>query len=379
MTATWPSLGLADPLLRAVAEEGYEAPTPIQAEAVPHVLAGRDLLGGAQTGTGKTAAFALPMLQRLSAAGRRPQPKRPRALVLTPTRELAIQVDHSFETYGRFLPLSTAVVFGGVGQSPQVAAVSRGVDVLTATPGRLLDLVGQKHLVLDALEIFVLDEADRMLDMGFLPDVKRVLALLPAKRQSLFFSATLPPPIVKLAGSILTDPVHVAVAPPSATAAGVTQKVALLPRDEKLDLLARLLNDPRVVRALVFTRTKHGANKVVKKLQQLGIEALPIHGNKSQSARQKALERFRTGDTPVLVATDLASRGLDVEGVSHVINYDVPVEAESYVHRIGRTARAGATGTALTFVEPDQMDELRAIEKWIGRRIEVAIDRLHRR
>ena len=378
MTA-WDALQLDEPLRRAVEAEGYETPTPIQVDAIPHVLAGRDLMGGAQTGTGKTAAFALPMLQRLSADGGVRRPNRPRALVLTPTRELAIQVDHSFRTYGRFLRLATAVVFGGVGQNPQVAAVGRGVDVLTATPGRLLDLIGQGHIKLDALEIFVLDEADRMLDMGFLPDVKRIIALIPKKRQSLFFSATLPPAIVKLAASILTNPVHVAVAPPSATADGVVQKVALLPRDEKLDMLARLLADPRVVRALVFTRTKHGANKVVKKLQQLGIVALPIHGNKSQTARQKALEQFRSGETPVLVATDLASRGIDVDGVSHVINYDVPVEAESYVHRIGRTARAGASGTALTFVEPDQLGELRAIEKWIGRRIEVAIDRHPRR
>ena len=370
------SLGLSAPLLRAVTDEGYTTPTPIQADAVPHVLAGRDLLGVAQTGTGKTAAFALPLLQRLAEEGRPARPAAPRALILTPTRELALQIDASFKAYGRHLKLRPAVIFGGVGQQPQVATLRTGVDILTATPGRLLDLLGQKLIVLDQLSLFVLDEADRMLDMGFLPDVKRIIALLPTKRQSLFFSATMPPVIADLAKKILTDPVTVEVTPASTPAERITQRLVYVDRDGKRDLLAEVLRSPRVGRALVFTRTKHGANRVVERLEKEGIPANAIHGNKSQGARVRALEQFRSGETPVLVATDLAARGIDVEGVTHVINYDVPVDAESYVHRIGRTARAGASGMALTFCELEEIPLVRDIERLIGRPLQVAMDKL---
>jgi ATP-dependent RNA helicase RhlE len=370
------TLGLAEPLLRAVQEEGYTTPTPIQTDAIPHVLVGRDLLGCAQTGTGKTAAFALPILHRLAAEGKRVRPRRPRVLILTPTRELAIQIDTSFRTYGRHTTLKAAVVYGGVGQGPQVQALARGVDVLTATPGRLLALIDQGHIELGDLTVFVLDEADRMLDMGFLPDVRRVIAMLPSQRQSLFFSATLPPSIVELAGRILTQPVHVEVTPESTTADNVVQRVVFVDQVGKRDLIAEIVRDPRVRRALVFTRTKHGANRVVERLNKAGIAALGIHGNKSQGARTRALEQFRSGETPILVATDLAARGLDVDGITHVINYDLPNEAESYVHRIGRTARAGASGMALSFCDTSEIGYLRGIERLIGQRIQVAGDRI---
>jgi len=369
-------LGLSEPLLRAIADQGYETPTPIQAQAIPPVLAGRDLLGCARTGTGKTAAFALPILHRLEPSRAKRQARRPRVLVLTPTRELALQVNDSFVSYGAHLDLRCAVVFGGVKQGAQVTALSKGIDVLTACPGRLLDLLGQGHVKLDRLEAFILDEADRMLDMGFLPDVRRILAHLPEQRHNLFFSATMPPDIVALSQNILTDPVQVEVSRESTTAEGVTQRVMFVDRTGKRELIVQLCSDPRVTRALVFTRTKHGANRVVERLKKSNIEAAAIHGNKSQGARQRALEGFRAGTVRVLVATDIAARGLDVQGISHVINYDLPNIPESYVHRIGRTARAGASGLALAFCDRDEIEFLRDIEQLIGERIPIAGDRI---
>ena len=367
---------MSTPLVRTVRDLGYDNPTPIQAQAIPHVLAGRDLLGSAQTGTGKTAAFALPLLDRLSARDVRRRSGHPRALVLTPTRELAIQVDQSFREYGASLRLRFACIFGGVGHAPQVATLKRGVDVLTATPGRLLDLCGQGELHLGAIEVFVLDEADRMLDMGFLPDVRRVIDQLPPQRHNLFFSATMPPDIVDLSARILTDPAHVEVVPESTTAEGVTQRVMFVDKPGKQTLIVQVAKDPRVERALVFTRTKHGANKVVKLLDRNGVASAAIHGNKSQNARQRALEAFRNGDIRLLVATDIAARGIDVEGITHVINYDLPNVPESYVHRIGRTARAGATGLAISFCDAEEVAFLRDIESLIGARVPVAGNRL---
>jgi len=364
-------LGLIEPLQRAVRAENYTTPTPIQAQAIPHLLQGRDLLGCAQTGTGKTAAFALPILQRLAADPRRPGPRACRVLVLTPTRELAAQIEASFATYGRHLRLSRAVVFGGVGQMPQVHALARGVDILVATPGRLLDLIGQRHIRLDRLEVFVLDEADRMLDMGFIYDVRKVIRALPAARQSLFFSATIPPEIVRLADGILTDPVTVGVRPEVATADRVEQRVMFVAKADKRPLLSQVLEDAAIERVLVFTRTKHGADRVVKQLARDGIAADAIHGNKSQGARTRALAHFRTGAGRVLVATDIAARGIDVDGITHVINYDLPNLPESYVHRIGRTARAGRSGIAISFCDAEERAYLRAIEALIKVRIPV--------
>jgi ATP-dependent RNA helicase RhlE len=364
-------LGLIEPIQRAVRAENYATPTPIQVQAIPHLLQGRDLLGCAQTGTGKTAAFALPILQRLAGDPRRAGPKACRVLVLTPTRELAAQIAASFATYGRHLQLRRAVVFGGVGQTPQVQALARGVDILVATPGRLLDLMGQGCLRLDRLEVFVLDEADRMLDMGFIHDVQRVIRALPAKRQSLFFSATIPPEIVKLADGILTDPVAVGVRPAVSTADRIEQRVMFVAKADKRPLLGQVLQDAAIDRVLVFTRTKHGADRVVKQLAHDGVAADAIHGNKSQSARTRALERFRTGAGRVLVATDIAARGIDVDGISHVINYDLPNLPESYVHRIGRTARAGKSGIAISFCDAEERAYLRDIEALIKIRIPV--------
>jgi ATP-dependent RNA helicase RhlE len=356
-------LALAPPLLRALAEEGYPAPTPIQERAIPLVLAGRDVLALAQTGTGKTAAFVLPVLQRLAppSAGSRPV----RVLVLTPTRELAAQVGESFGAYGRHLPFRHAVVFGGVGQRPQTDALARGVDVLVATPGRLLDLLSQRHLRLDAVEVFVLDEADRMLDMGFLRDVQRVIAALPRKRQTLFFSATMPREAQALADRILVDPARVAVAPPATTVEAVEQSVYLVDKTQKTALLVHLLKDPAVGRALVFVRTKHGANRLATALGRQGVDADAIHGNKSQGQRERALGSFRAGGTRVLVATDIAARGIDVEGITHVVNFDLPNVPEAYVHRIGRTARAGATGIAISLCDPSEDEFLHDIERAI--------------
>ena len=367
-------LGLIEALQRAVAAEGYTTPTPIQAQSIPHLLKGSDLLGCAQTGTGKTAAFALPMLQRLAENRRPAAPKAPRALVLTPTRELAIQIDQSFRTYGRHLGLRHAVIFGGVGQHPQTKALARGLDILVATPGRLLDLMNQNFVRLDRLEIFVLDEADRMLDMGFIHDVRRVIAALPTERQTLLFSATMPADIAKLANSILRDPATVTVAPVASTAERVDQWVLFVEQADKRALLGEVLKDTSIRRAIVFTRTKHGANRLAEQIGRMGVSADAIHGNKSQTARQRALADFSSGKIRVLVATDIAARGIDIDGITHVINYELPNVAESYVHRIGRTARAGAEGVALSFCDVEERPYLRDIEKLIRRSVPVVPD-----
>ena len=369
---TFNELNLSAPLLRAVAEAGYESPSPIQASAIPPVLAGRDLMGCAQTGTGKTAAFALPMLDRLTAA---PAKKKGavRALILTPTRELALQIGESFELYGKYLNQRSTVIFGGVGQAPQVAALKKGVDVLIACPGRLNDLVGQGLIDLSHIEIFVLDEADRMLDMGFVHDVKKVIAKLPAKRQNLMFSATMPKEIEQLAAGILHDPAFVKVDPVSSTVERIDQSLYFVEKGNKKFLLPWLIQNlkPPVQNALVFSRTKHGADKIAKDLNKQGIPAAAIHGNKSQSARVAALEGFKAGDTKVLVATDIAARGIDISELSHVFNYDLPEVPETYVHRIGRTARAGADGTAVSFCAPEEQEYLAGIEKLNRRKIPV--------
>ena len=368
-------LCLVQPLLRAVAEEGYEIPTPIQQQAIPHVLARRDLLGCAQTGTGKTAAFALPILQLLSAEPPPAGKRRPiRCLILTPTRELAAQIGESFATYGKHLPLRHAVIFGGVGQGGQERALSAGPDVLVATPGRLLDLAQQGIVSFRDLSIFVLDEADRMLDMGFIHDVRRVIALIPQQRQTLFFSATMPPEIQDLSSRILKDPARVAVTPISATADKIDQHVYFVSQSDKRALLQHVLGDPAIERVLVFTRTKHGANRVAEHLERARIGAAAIHGNKSQNARERALAGFKAGTTRVLVATDIAARGIDVDGVTHVINFDLPEVPESYVHRIGRTARAGASGIAFSFCDAEERGLLVAIERLIRKRVAVVED-----
>jgi ATP-dependent RNA helicase RhlE len=354
-----------------VAEAGYAEPTPIQQQAIPLLLAGRDVLGCAQTGTGKTAAFALPILQRLAGTPAPPGPRRLRALVLTPTRELAAQIGDSFTTYGRHLPLGCLVIFGGVNENPQIAALRRGTDILVATPGRLLDLHGRGYVDLRAIEVFVLDEADRMLDMGFIHDVQRVIRQLPRRRQNLLFSATLPRAITDLAGAFLHDPARVEVTPPATTVDRIAQSVIFVAKADKPRLLAVLLRRPDFTRAIVFTRTKHGANRLAKQLAREAIPALAIHGNKSQAARTRALEGFRQGAIGVLIATDIAARGLDIDDVSHVLNYDLPNVPEVYVHRIGRTARAGAGGEAIAFCDADERAYLRDIERTIGRRLAV--------
>jgi ATP-dependent RNA helicase RhlE len=366
-------LALVEPIRRALKDEGYAVPTPIQAQAIPQLLAGRDLLGIAQTGTGKTAAFALPILQRLAGArneaGR--QRKTARCLVLTPTRELALQIGDSFRAYGRHLGLRSLVVFGGVGQNPQVAGMVRGVDILVATPGRLLDLVGQGHARLDAVETVVLDEADRMLDMGFIHDVKKLVALLPKQRQTLLFSATMPTAIARLAAGILRDPVRVEVTPPATTVELIEQRVVHVERAGKRDLLCAMLKDATLARVLVFTRTKHTANRVAEHLVRAGFSVEAIHGNKSQGARQRALDGFRAGHVRVLVATDIAARGIDVDGITHVVNYELPNVPDTYIHRIGRTARAGAAGAAISFCDGEERAYLKDIERAIGRRVPV--------
>jgi ATP-dependent RNA helicase RhlE len=378
---TFNELNLIEPILRALSEEGYTTPTPIQQQAIPQVLEGHDLLGVAQTGTGKTAAFSVPILQILHQTAQTQKaaqgPRgRVRCLVLTPTRELAIQIGESFKAYGRHLPqLRSTVIFGGVGQNPQVQALQRGVEILVATPGRLLDLMNQGYVNLQHLEVFVLDEADRMLDMGFIHDIKRILPKLPAGRQSLFFSATMPNVIKELSATILRpNPVQVAVTPVSSTADTVTQSVFLVDKNDKPALLRHVLKDPAIKRVLVFTRTKHGANKVTETLEKAQITAEAIHGNKSQNHRQRALSNFKAGTTRVLVATDIAARGIDVDELTHVINYEVPNEPETYVHRIGRTGRAGAFGTAFTFVEDEERAYLQDIQKLIRKQIDVAGD-----
>jgi ATP-dependent RNA helicase RhlE len=368
-------LALAEPIRRALRQESYATPTPIQAQAIPQLLAGRDLLGIAQTGTGKTAAFALPILQRLAAE--KPAAKlhkTARVLVLAPTRELAIQILDSFRTYGRHLGLRATAIFGGVGQRPQIDAMARGIDILVATPGRLLDLIGQRHVLLDGVETLVLDEADRMLDMGFIHDVKKIVGLARSRRQTLLFSATMPPDIARLAAGILRQPVRVEVTPPATTVELIEQRVLFIERGDKRDALCALLKDPALARVLVFTRTKHLANRVAEQLGRAGFGAEAIHGNKSQGARQRALEMFRAGTARILVATDIAARGIDVEGITHVINYDLPNVPETYVHRIGRTARAGAGGAAISLCDGEERAYLRDIERLIGRKVP-ALDR----
>jgi len=371
-------LRLTEPLLRAVRTSGYVHPTPIQAQGIPLVLAGRDVLGCAQTGTGKTAAFALPILQQLSSRSVRAKASagRIRALVLCPTRELAQQIYESFRTYGRHTGVRQTVVFGGVKQGPQTRALRAGVDVLIATPGRLLDLMGQGLADVTGIEVLVLDEADRMLDMGFLPDLRRILRHVPRQRQTLLFSATMPPPIRKLAGDILHDAAPVQVARVSSAAPSVTHWVHHVEKVDKPAFLIRLLAQTPHTRALVFTRTKHGADKVVRKLVKAGMPAAALHGNKSQGARTRALAEFRSAQTPVLVATDIAARGLDVDDISHVINYDLTPEPETYVHRIGRTGRMGAAGTAVSFCTSEEHDSLRAIERLICEPLKRASDPL---
>jgi ATP-dependent RNA helicase RhlE len=360
-------LNLIEPILRALNTEGYSTPTPIQEQSIPVALAGRDLLGCAQTGTGKTAAFAIPILQHLYAEKSNGQrTKGIRALILTPTRELAIQIDESIAAYGRHLGLKHLVVFGGVSQHPQTAALRSGTDILIATPGRLLDLMQQGYISLSNIGIFVLDEADRMLDMGFIHDVKKVIAKLPSKRQTLFFSATMPNEIATLADSILNEPVRVEVTPVSSTAQTIQQSMFFVEKTDKKHLLLHLLKDKSIERVLVFARTKHGSDKVVKDLANHGVPAEAIHGNKSQNARQRALSNFKSGATRVLVATDIAARGIDVDNLTHVINYELPNVPETYVHRIGRTGRAGASGTAFSFCDREEREFLRDIQKLIG-------------
>lgn len=366
-------LSLIEPIRKALAEEGYTTPTPIQQEAIPILLSRRDLLGCAQTGTGKTAAFAIPILQLLNEerAKNPSAPRRIKTLILTPTRELAIQIDESFAAYGRHLNLRHAVIFGGVSQHSQVNAIKSGLDVLIATPGRLLDLMQQGLVSLRDVQFFVLDEADRMLDMGFIHDVKKVIVKLPAQRQSLFFSATMPPDVAKLADTILNNPAKVEVTPVSSTADTIDQALYFVGKEDKRDLLTYILNDKGVKSALVFTRTKHGADKVVKDLVKSGFKAEAIHGNKSQNARQRALSNFKSGETRILVATDIAARGIDVDELSHVINYELPNIPETYVHRIGRTGRAGHDGIALSFCEQEETEYLRDIHKLIGKKVPV--------
>ncbi len=370
------SLGLSAPILKALAAEGYATPTPIQTQAIPIVLKGRDLIGLAQTGTGKTAAFALPILDRLAANRIHGGAKCARVLVLAPTRELAGQIGDSFRSYGRFLGLSTAVVYGGASMYKQKQALVRGVDILVATPGRLLDHISQRTCRLDAVEILVLDEADHMLDMGFIHDLRRIAALVPKKRQTLFFSATMPAPIAELAAQFLDNPERVAVAPPSATAERVEQGVIHVDHSRKQDLLHALLKDKGISRALVFTRTKHGADRVVGKLEAAGFPAEAIHGNKSQGQRERALDAFKKGKARLMVATEIAARGIDIDDVSHVINFDLPNVPEQYVHRIGRTARAGAGGHAVSFCAPDERAFLRDIEKLTKQAVPVLVTEL---
>lgn len=371
---TFTQFNFAQPIFRAIQAQKYEKPTPIQAEAIPHLLAGRDLIGCAQTGTGKTAAFALPILQKLFTDKKRPVPRGARVLVLTPTRELAAQVGECFRIYSRYMQVSHALVFGGVGQGPQVRATSYGVDVLVATPGRLIDLIEQRYINLSTVEVLVLDEGDRMLDMGFLPYIKRIIAMLPVKRQTMLFSATMAPEIMRLAEGILKDPVKVAVNPQAVTVEKVDERVLFVDEMNKRALLSEILKKPEIKRTLVFTRTKRGAERLMRQFEFGTVRAQSIHGNKSQSARTAALSDFKSGRCKVLIATDIASRGIDVTGVTHVINYDLPEEPESYVHRIGRTARAGANGVAISFCGSGERLLLRNIERLLKRSVPVFTD-----
>jgi ATP-dependent RNA helicase RhlE len=371
---TFSGLNLAQPILRAITDGGYTTPTPIQEKSIPALLQGRDLLGVAQTGTGKTAAFALPLLHRLSETPRKAQSRKPLALILAPTRELASQINDSLRIYGRHVHLRSCVIFGGTSARPQIQALNRGVHIAVATPGRLLDLMNQGHLRLDAIEVFILDEADRMLDMGFIHDVKKIIAAVPNKRQTLLFSATMPNSVQGLADGLLRDPVRVEITPSATTVEKIDQRVLFVPKDKKRALLGELMNNQDIKRVLIFTRTKHGADRVARHLHQCGVQSDAIHGNKAQNARQRALKSFRSGHIRALVATDIAARGIDVDGVTHVINFDLPNDPESYVHRIGRTARAGATGMAISFCDHDERAYLRDIEKTIRQGVEVIVD-----
>ena len=367
------NLNLIEPLLKALQQEGYTVPTPIQEQAIPIILRGKDLLGCAQTGTGKTAAFSLPILQKLYKTD---QKKNIKALILTPTRELAIQIGECFEAYGRYTGIKHTVIFGGVSQKPQTDALREGVQILVATPGRLLDLIDQNYISLKSLDYFVLDEADRMLDMGFIHDIKRILKLLPAQRQTLFFSATMPPEIEKLANSMLTNPEKVEVTPASSTVDTISQSIYFVEKQQKKDLLIHLLKNPSIESVLIFTRTKYGADKLARTLTKAGIGAEAIHGNKTQNARQRALTNFKNHTLRALIATDIAARGIDVDLLSHVINYELPNIPETYVHRIGRTGRAGNEGTAISFCESEELPYLKDIQKLIGKNIPVVKDHL---
>lgn len=369
------AFGLLPSILDALEDKGYTTPTPIQSQAIPHLLENKDLLGIAQTGTGKTAAFSLPIINRLGRNKVRPKPRCVRALILTPTRELASQIKQNIDLYGKGLRLSSAVVFGGVGKQPQINALAKGLDILVATPGRLLDLMSDGYIKYDQLEVFVLDEADRMLDMGFIRDIRKVIAVLPKDKQTLLFSATMPADIVSLTTSLLKNPVRVEVTPQATTVEKIDQRVNFLAKGSKPLLLQYILKDPSVKSVLVFTRTKHGANRVVQYLEKVSIRSAAIHGNKSQSARERALSEFKEGKIKVLVATDIAARGIDIPLVSHVINYDLPDDPESYVHRIGRTARAGREGVAITFCADHEVALLKSVERIIN--MKIPVDRTH--
>jgi ATP-dependent RNA helicase RhlE len=364
---------LIEPLQKALQQEGYTTPTPIQQQAIPHLLHGKDLFGVAQTGTGKTAAFTLPLLQHLVKVKRMPSRGRPRALILAPTRELAAQIGDSIKAYGRNVNITHTVIFGGVGQRPQEVALARGMDIVVATPGRLLDLMHQGFVNLDRIEVFILDEADRMLDMGFIPDIKKIIAKLPQQRHSLFFSATMAPPVVELAKTMVKDPVHISIEPEKPTVDKIKQKVLFVDRKDKDALLIEQVTGMQ--KTIVFTQMKHVANKVAQKLEKAGIKATAIHGNKSQTARTQAMDRFKSGKVEVLVATDIAARGIDVDNITHVVNYDLPNEPETYVHRIGRTARAGAEGDAVSFCSAEERGFLRDIERLIHK--EIPVDKEH--
>ncbi len=371
---TFNDLELSKPILQALSLMGHKHPTPIQAKSIPLLMAGRDMLGCAQTGTGKTGAFALPLLQKLCESNAAQGKPIIRALVLSPTRELAAQIEEAFKSYARYLKLRPLVIFGGVKQNPQVAALRQGIHILVATPGRLLDLVNQGFIHLGQVQFFVLDEADRMLDMGFIHDIRKVLKFLPTKRQNLLFSATLPPDITRLAGAFLDNPARVDVSPPTSTVDKIERSLMFVARRDKPKLLIELLSQPSMLRVLIFTRTKHGANHLVSKLNKARITAVAIHGNKSQNARTRALTGFHTGKISFLVATDVASRGIDVENISHVVNFDLPHEPEVYIHRIGRTGRAGLSGIAISFCDAAETADLRSIERLIGNEIPVVSD-----
>jgi ATP-dependent RNA helicase RhlE len=368
------SLNIIEPILKSLKEEGYSIPTPIQSQAIPHVLAGRDLIGCAQTGTGKTAAFSIPVLQKLYNSDIKNKRRSIRSLILTPTRELAIQIEESFKAYGRYTGLKCTSVYGGVNQHSQVSSLRNGIDILIATPGRLLDLINQRHISLSNIEIFILDEADRMLDMGFIHDIRKIVGMLPEKRQSLFFSATIPKEIIHLAGAIVNNPVKIDITPSATTVESVDQFVYFTDKKDKNALLIDILKDENIRTALVFTRTKYGADKVVNVLKKKNISAEAIHGNKTQGSRQRALSNFKARKTRVLVATDIAARGIDIDDLGHVINYEIPNISETYVHRIGRTGRAGLGGTAISFCDRDEKIYLRDIEKLITKKIQVVSD-----